>query len=109
MSCKEETHDLRYNLILQAAKKKDRNLGDLRKDVLAGPVLMAKGSQILGRRKCAGSFVRSDHTMTVRESHLGMSFLIVVKVFSKTKPAMSFASWFFATSWILTAPPKLCP
>ena len=64
MSCKQELFDLRYNLILQAAKEKDRNLRDLRKNVLAWPVLVAKGSQILGGRKCTGSLVRSKRRMT---------------------------------------------
>lgn len=92
MYYEQETHDLRYDLILQAANEKDRNLGDLRKNVFAWPVLMAKGSQILGRRKCAGSSMRSNHNMTICGSHLGISFFIVVKVFSKIRPLMSFAS-----------------
>lgn len=92
MSYEQETDDLRYNFVLQTANEQHRNVGDPRKDFLAWPVLMAKRSQILGRWKCAASHVRSNHTMTAHESHLGMSFFIDVKVFSKISPVMSFAS-----------------
>lgn len=109
VSYEQETLYLRYNFVLQTANEQHRNLSDLRKNFFTGPVLMAKRSQVLGRWKCAALRVRSNHTMTVRETHLGMSFFIVVKVFSKMSPLMSSASWFLATSWILTAPPKLCP
>lgn len=52
-TCEQEMCDLRDYLIFQSAEKQNRNVADLRKNVLAWPVLVAKGSQILGRRKCA--------------------------------------------------------
>lgn len=41
----------RDNLIFQAAKEKDRNVGDLRKHILTGPILVTKPRQVSGWRK----------------------------------------------------------